>query len=117
MTGGWPSWVRAASLLLAVAGCSLVSLSDRYGNSYGGWYNPGQQFQWQLATCDQQVAAATVPAPARKLAMRCCMWRHGVPIADPAACQAPAASLSARGEGIASARRATVDSRAGRFLS
>jgi hypothetical protein len=84
--------MRAAGLALALglAGCSLVSLSDRYGNTYGDWYNPGQQYGWQLATCDQEVAAGTVAAPGRKLAMRCCMWRHGVPIDDPDACQAPA---------------------------
>lgn len=76
-------WLASA---LALGSCGFASITDEYGNSYGGYYNPGSQFQWQLAGCQQEILAGTIPLPARKLAMRCCMWRHGVPIDDPQSC-------------------------------
>jgi hypothetical protein len=109
--------MAAAWLALALAGCSLVGLTDRYGNTYGGWYNPGQQYGWQLAACDREVAAGTVPAPERKLAMRCCMWRRGVPIDDPADCRTSAAADRPDATLTRKDDRPAVDRQAGGFLS
>jgi hypothetical protein len=75
-------------LTFALAACSLAAISDRYGNEYGGWYSPGAGYRWQLELCERQVEAGDSPLPARKLAMRCCMQAHGVPISDPQSCRA-----------------------------
>ena len=73
------------SLFLAglLAGCGVGSITDRYGNAYGGWYDPGDNYRWQLELCERQMEQQGVPATARKLAMRCCMHDHGAPIDDP----------------------------------
>lgn len=63
-----------------------MALTDPYGNIYGGWYNPGQDYRWQLTTCEQAIDDERVPNTDRKTFMRCCMWRHGVPIDDPQTC-------------------------------
>ena len=73
-------------LLLGLGACTTFSLVDPYGNVYGGWYNHGGAYRWQLDTCEQEVSQGAVPNPGRKLYMRCCMWRHGVPIDDPESC-------------------------------
>jgi hypothetical protein len=65
---------------LVLAACSVAAISDRYGNQYGDWYNPGSGFRWQLDLCEHQVEAQGAPLPERKLAMRCCMYWHGVPV-------------------------------------
>jgi hypothetical protein len=81
--------MRYASLLtLALAACSLGAVSDRYGNQYGGWYDPGSNYGWQLDLCERRVEARGVAAGERKLAMRCCMYAHGVPIDDAQYCRA-----------------------------
>lgn len=67
-------------MLLAAAACSMVVLTDPYGNSYGDWYNPGANYRYQLATCEQAIDTQNVPNADRKRYMRCCMWRHGVPV-------------------------------------
>ena len=79
---------RLLVALLLLGGCSMVQLTDPYGNVYGDWYNHGQQYRWQLATCEQAIDDRHVPDPQRKEFMRCCMWRHGVPIDDAAQCKA-----------------------------
>lgn len=76
----------AALAVLALQGCGI---SDDYGNSYGGFYNYGNQYNWQLATCQQEVTARSVVEPDRPRYMQCCMWRHGVPIKDSTGCLAP----------------------------
>jgi len=76
-----------AFLMLALAACSVAAISDRYGNQYGDWYNPGSGFRWQLDLCERQVDAQSTPLVDRKLAMRCCMHAHGVPIDDPQNCR------------------------------
>ncbi len=73
---------------LVVGGCSLVQLTDPYGNVYGDWYNHGAQYRFQLDTCEHEIDDRNVPDPQRKNFMRCCMWRHGVPIDDAASCTA-----------------------------
>ena len=76
-------------MALVVVGCSAVSISDRYGNEYGDWYNPGSGYRWQLDLCEHQIQTGTAGASLdRRLAMRCCMQAHGVPIADPHECRA-----------------------------
>ena len=75
-------------VLAALGACSLVTVADRYGNRYGDWYNHGDQYRWQLTACEDDLNGRNVPAPERKLAMRCCMWLHGVPIDDPGSCGA-----------------------------
>lgn len=83
-------WRHILWLAPALAGCGLVAVSDPYGNQYGDWYNPGEHYRWQLATCEAALAQSSVPPPERKAAMRCCMWRHGVPIDDAETCHGPA---------------------------
>jgi hypothetical protein len=73
---------------LVLAACSMAAISDRYGNEYGGWYNPGADYRWQLELCEHQVEARDTPLAQRKLALRCCMQAHGVPITDPQDCRA-----------------------------
>jgi hypothetical protein len=85
--------IRSAVLVAALAlpGCSdPFAISDRYGNSYGGYDDFGNQYAWQLSTC-QDAPALTKTAPGdQKRWMECCMWRHGVPIeGDSAGCAAP----------------------------
>jgi hypothetical protein len=80
---------RAATLLalpLMLAACSLITLTDPYGNTYGDWYNHGTDYRWQLTMCEQAIVDGAVPNADRKRFMRCCMWRHGVPIDDPGSC-------------------------------
>jgi hypothetical protein len=77
---------RIAWLVMALAGCSVVTIHDRYGNTYGDWYNPGEDYTWQLSVCEAEMDRQGIALPLRKLAMRCCMWLHGVPIDDPQAC-------------------------------
>jgi hypothetical protein len=85
---------RLALAVLAIAGltlqgCGLFELDDSYGNTYGGFFNYGNQYQWQLATCQNEVAANAVAEPLRPRYMQCCMWRHGVPIDNANGCEAP----------------------------
>lgn len=76
-------------LALALSACAPpIVITDRYGNQYGSWYNPGENYRYQLGLCDREMAESSVPPYLRKLHMRCCMWRHGVPISDPDACAA-----------------------------
>ena len=77
---------RALLLLALLAGCSAVTLTDPYGNAYGDWWNHGDAYRWQLTTCEQEIDDRAVPNDGRKQFMRCCMWRHGVPIGDSGAC-------------------------------
>jgi len=74
---------------LALQACGVFSITDRYGNSYGGFYDYGNKYDWQLAACDKETTSSPIPAAAKKRAMQCCMWRHGVPIDDPKGCEAP----------------------------
>ena len=90
---------RRVAVVLAVAlalqGCSFFdalgsigTVKDRYGNTYGDYYGRANQYAWQLQTCDQEMAASTLPDGQKKRAMQCCMWRHGVPIDDATGCVA-----------------------------
>ena len=82
------AWCAPALLLLlpALAACGAFALTDPYGNRYGGLYNPGEDYRWQLALCEQAIDDRAVPNAERKHFMRCCMWRHGVPIDDSQSC-------------------------------
>jgi hypothetical protein len=75
--------------VLALQGCGLFELDDHYGNSYGGFFDYGSQYRWQLATCQDEMTAHPVPEAQRQRYMQCCMWRHGVPIDDSTGCEAP----------------------------
>jgi hypothetical protein len=77
------------SVLLALQGCSWITISDKYGNSYGGFFDYGNQYAWQLQTCQNDPALAKTPLTDQKRWMECCMWRHGVPIDDSTGCAAP----------------------------
>jgi hypothetical protein len=79
--------IGVALLGLTLASCSVVTIADRYGNTYGDWYNPGGDFAWQLGLCEQTMEQGAVPARQRKAAMRCCMHDHGVPV-EAAGCAA-----------------------------
>ena len=79
--------IGLALLPLVLVACGVAAISDRYGNQYGDWYNPGSGFRWQLDLCEHQVEAQASPLPERKLAMRCCMYAHGVPIDDAQHCR------------------------------
>jgi hypothetical protein len=72
--------------MLALSACSLVTLTDPYGNRYGDYYNHGANYRWQMTTCEQEIVDDSVPNAGRKQFMRCCMWRHGVPIDDAGSC-------------------------------
>jgi hypothetical protein len=73
----------------ALTGCSsLFGATDSYGNTYGDWYNPGQNYQWQLQACEQETASPKIPLASRSQHMRCCMHAHGVPVDNPQACTA-----------------------------
>lgn len=82
---------RFAVLLAAAAlsGCGWFTISDKYGNEYGGFYEYGSHYAWQLQTCESEPALATAVAAEQKRWMECCMWRHGVPIDDATGCAAP----------------------------
>ncbi len=69
-------WAVAA---LALGGCSAFQIQDSYGNRYGGWYEHGDRYRFQLALCERETAAASVAAAQRPASMRDCMWRNGVP--------------------------------------
>jgi hypothetical protein len=77
-----------AAAVLALGACSFTTVADRYGNEYGDWYNPGSQFAWQLQLCEKQMDAQAVVPMQRKLAMRCCMHDHGVPVDSTQGCAA-----------------------------
>lgn len=86
---------RAISLLVvlicasALSGCSSVfGVTDSYGNTYGNFWNSGQNYQWQLALCEKETADPAISPPTRPYHMRCCMYHHGVPIDHPQSCQA-----------------------------
>jgi hypothetical protein len=83
--------IRVAILLsaLSLSGCSFFQISDEYGNTYGGFTNFGNQYAWQLSTCQADPGLVEAAAPDRKRWMQCCMWRHGVPIEDQTGCAAP----------------------------
>jgi len=74
---------------LALQGCSLFTVSDAYGNTYGSFADHGNQYLWQLASCEGDAGLVTAAPPDRKRWMQCCMWRHGVPIDDSTGCTAP----------------------------
>ncbi|HLI21145.1 MAG TPA: hypothetical protein VKV32_08510 [Stellaceae bacterium] len=74
---------------LGLYGCSWFTLSDKYGNTYGGFFDHGGQYGWQMATCEADPGLAEAAAPDRKRWMACCMWRHGVPIDNSTGCAAP----------------------------
>jgi hypothetical protein len=69
-----------------LAACGFATLSDRYGNEYGNWYNPGDGFIWQIGLCEHEMEVQRIPQAARKAAMRCCMHNHGVPDEAGAGC-------------------------------
>jgi uncharacterized protein YceK len=73
----------------ALSGCSSVyDVTDSYGNSYGNFWNSGQNYQWQLAACEKETADRDISPPTRPYHMRCCMYHHGVPIDNPQTCTA-----------------------------
>ena len=74
---------------LALAGCGFFTIEDQYGNSYGGFFDHGNRYSWQLATCEADSGLAEAQSGERKRWMECCMWRHGVPIDDANGCNAP----------------------------
>jgi hypothetical protein len=80
----------APAFALLLAACNALVLTDPYGNQYGGFYNHGADYRWQLTTCEQEIVDGAVPNADRKHFMRCCMWRHGVPIDDAQSCSAAA---------------------------
>ncbi len=80
--------VGSAFFAIMLGGCAAVTITDRYGNQYGDWYNPGENYRWQLDLCDNEINKSEIPPGLRKLAMRCCMHAHGVPISDPQDCLA-----------------------------
>lgn len=83
-----PRWLVLIAAL-SLQSCGTFALHDPYGNSYGGFFNYGNQYAWQLQTCDSDPALQKTAAPLRKRWMQCCMWRHGVPIDDSTGCTAP----------------------------
>ncbi len=80
--------VASASIALVLSACAAAAITDRYGNQYGGWYNPGENYRWQLEACDAEVGRQEIAPGLRKLALRCCMRAKGVPINDPQDCLA-----------------------------
>jgi len=81
--------VALAAALLSLQGCGFFWVDDDYGNSYGGIFDFGAQYRWQLATCQGELRSSSVADPLRKRWMECCMWRHGVPIDNSTGCEAP----------------------------
>ena len=83
--------IRLAILLpaLLLSGCSFFQISDEYGNTYGGFFDHGNQYLRQMATCEADSGLVEAPSADRKRWMQCCMWRHGVPVADSNGCAAP----------------------------
>ncbi|HWE74405.1 MAG TPA: hypothetical protein VG328_14670 [Stellaceae bacterium] len=83
--------IRVAILLSAfsVSGCSFFQISDEYGNTYGGLTDFGNQYAWQLSTCEADPGLVEALSSDRGRWMQCCMWRHGVSIDDPKGCDAP----------------------------
>jgi hypothetical protein len=81
------SQISVLCLSLLLVGCGVAAITDRYGNPYGDWYNPGSNYRWQLDACEQQMAQQSIPDLQRRRAMRCCMRDHGVPIDDPEKCR------------------------------
>lgn len=69
----------AVALALALSSCSLFQIEDSYGNRYGGWYEHGDNYRYQMAVCEQQTSAAAITPAQRPAFMRQCMWKHGVP--------------------------------------
>ena len=84
-----PPTAIAILAVLVLQGCSFFEITDRYGNTYGGFFNYGNQYQWQLGVCHDEVTARNVAEALRQRYMQCCMWRHGVPIDDSNGCEAP----------------------------
>ncbi len=76
-----------ALVFLALGGCSAGTIEDQYGNQYGSLYNPGQNFRWQLETCEREMDTYSVPLRDRPYAMACCMWLHGVAMDEPPQCR------------------------------
>lgn len=73
--------------VLPLAGCSSVyGVTDSYGNTYGNFWNSGQNYQWQLDLCEKETADPAISPPTRPYHMRCCMYHHGVPIDNPQTC-------------------------------
>jgi hypothetical protein len=83
------SRLGAMLALFSLSGCSLFQISDEYGNTYGGLADFGNQYAWQLSTCEADPGLVEAAAPDRKRWMECCMWRHGVSIDDSTGCAAP----------------------------
>ncbi|HEY3916265.1 MAG TPA: hypothetical protein VGL83_00655 [Stellaceae bacterium] len=83
--------MRFAVLLsaLALQGCTFFTISDNYGNSYGGFFDYGNKYLYQLATCEAAPGLVEAAAAQRPRWMQCCMWRNGVPIDDSTGCAAP----------------------------
>lgn len=83
--------LRSAVLLsiLALQGCSWVTIKDQYGTTYGGFFDFGNQYSWQLAACQDDPGLAKAAPGIRPRWMQCCMWRHGVPVDDSNGCAAP----------------------------
>ena len=77
------------AILLFLTGCSLFQISEEYGNTYGGLTEFGNQYTWQLSTCEADPGLVEAPSGDRKRWMQCCMWRHGVPLDDSNGCAAP----------------------------
>ena len=77
-------------LMLMLAACSAITLTDPYGNRYGDWYNHGADYRWQMVACEQEIVDRAIANAERKHFMRCCMWHHGVPIDDQQSCSAAA---------------------------
>jgi hypothetical protein len=77
------------AVTLALGGCGTFGITDQYGTQYGGFFDYGNQYVWQLRTCESDPGRAQTADPLRKRWMQCCMWRHGVPIDDSNGCTAP----------------------------
>jgi hypothetical protein len=74
---------------LALQGCGTYSIDDHYGQKYGSMFDVGTQYSWQMKICENDLVAGHVGDDIGPRWMRCCMWRHGVPIESSTGCEAP----------------------------
>ena len=48
---------------LSLSGCSFFQISDEYGNTYGGFTDFGNQYAWQLSTCEADPGLVHILSP------------------------------------------------------
>ena len=72
-----------------LSGCSFFQISDEYGNTYGGLADFGNQYAWQLSTCEADPGLVEAPSPIASAGCNAACGATACRSTIPTGCDAP----------------------------